>query len=78
MLCANIVQNAQRESARVGEDGGEVRCGGGGGGGVVVVVWWWCGGWVGGVGDGGFSKAVATFNHVGGSFNLLMATTGNV
>ena len=26
----------------------------------------------------GFSKAVATFNHVGGSFNLFMATTGDV
>ena len=71
MLCANIVQNAQRESARVGEDGG---------GGVVVVVegGGGGGGGVGGGGDGGFSKAVATFNHVGGSFNLLMATTGNV
>ena len=30
--------------------------------------------WVG----GGFSKVVATFNHVGGSFNLFMATTGSV
>ena len=26
----------------------------------------------------GFSEAVATFNHVGGSFNLFMATTGDV
>ena len=26
---------------------------------------------------GGFSKVVATFNHVGGSFNLFMATTGD-
>ena len=30
------------------------------------------------VGVGGFSKVVATFNHVWGSFNLFMATTGNV
>ena len=30
------------------------------------------------VGVGGFSKMVATFNHVGGSFNLFMATTGDV
>ena len=30
------------------------------------------------VGDGGFSKVVATFNHVGGSLNLYMATTGDV
>ena len=30
------------------------------------------------VGVGGFSKVVATFNHVGGSFNLFMATTGDV
>ena len=31
------------------------------------------------VGGGwGFSKVVATFNHVGGSFNLFMATTGDV
>ena len=30
--------------------------------------------WVG----GGFSKVVATFNHMGGSFNLFMATTGSV
>ena len=29
-------------------------------------------------GDGEFSKVVATFNHVGGSFDLFMATTGNV
>ena len=28
------------------------------------------------VGVGGFSKVVATFNHVGGSFNLILATTG--
>ena len=27
---------------------------------------------------GGFSKVVATFNHMGGSFNLFMATTGYV
>ena len=27
---------------------------------------------------GGGSKVVATFNHVGGSFNLFMATTGDV
>ena len=26
----------------------------------------------------GFSKVVATFNHVGGSFNLFMGTTGDV
>ena len=30
------------------------------------------------VGVGGFSKVVATFNHVGGSFNLFMVTTGDV
>ena len=30
------------------------------------------------VGVGRFSKVVATFNHVGGSFNLFMATTGDV
>ena len=30
------------------------------------------------VGIGGFSKVVATFNHVGGSFNLILATTGDV
>ena len=30
------------------------------------------------VGVGGFSKVVATFNHVGGSFNLFLATTGDV
>ena len=30
------------------------------------------------VGVGDFSKVVATFNHVGGSFNLFMATTGDV
>ena len=30
------------------------------------------------VGVGGFSKVVATFNHVGGSFNLSMATIRNV
>ena len=29
-------------------------------------------------GDGGFSKVVATFNHVDGSFNLIMPTTGGV
>ena len=29
------------------------------------------------VGVGSFSKLVATFNHVGGSFNLLMAITGD-
>ena len=29
------------------------------------------------VGVGNFSKVVATFNHVGGSFNLLMAITGD-
>ena len=29
------------------------------------------------VGIGSFSKVVATFNHVGGSFNLLMAITGD-
>ena len=32
-------------------------------------------GWV---GVGGFSKVVATFSHVGGSFNLFMATTRDV
>ena len=32
------------------------------------------GGWV----VGGFSKVVATFNHVGGSFNIFMATTVDV
>ena len=32
----------------------------------------------GGGGGGGFSKVVATFNHVGGSFNLSMATSGAV
>ena len=26
----------------------------------------------------GFSKVVATFNHVGGSLNLVMATDGDV
>ena len=30
------------------------------------------------VGVGGFSKVVATFNHVGRSFNIFMATTGGV
>ena len=30
------------------------------------------------VGVGGFSKVVATFNHVGGSFNQFMATTRDV
>ena len=30
------------------------------------------------VGGGGFSKVVATFNHVDGSVNLFMATTGDV
>ena len=30
------------------------------------------------VGFGGFSKVVATFNHVGRSFDLFMATTGDV
>ena len=30
------------------------------------------------VGVGGFFKVGATFNHVGGSFNLFMATTGSV
>ena len=30
------------------------------------------------VGFGGFSKVVATFNHMGRSFNLFMATTGDV
>ena len=30
------------------------------------------------MGVGGFSKVVATFNHVSGSFNLFMATTGGV
>ena len=29
-------------------------------------------------GVGGFSKVVATFNHVGRSFNICMATTGDV
>ena len=29
-------------------------------------------------GVGGFSKVVATLNHVGGPFNLFMATTGDV
>ena len=31
-----------------------------------------------GWGLGGFSKVVATFNHVGGSFNLFLVTTGDV
>ena len=30
------------------------------------------------VGTGGFSRGVATFNHVGGFFNLFMANTGGV
>ena len=30
------------------------------------------------VGAGGFSKVMATLNHVGGSFNLFMATTLNL
>ena len=30
------------------------------------------------VGAGVFPKVVATFNHVGGSFNIFMATTGDV
>ena len=30
------------------------------------------------VGVGGFSKVVATFNHVGGSFNLLLPPPGDV
>ena len=30
------------------------------------------------VGVGGFSNLVTTFNHVGGSFNLFVATTGDV
>ena len=34
--------------------------------------------WILWVGVGSFSKVVATFNHVGGSFNLLMATTRDV
>ena len=29
-------------------------------------------------GVGGFSKVVVTFNHVGGSFDLILATTGDV
>ena len=52
VLCANVAQNAQRESAR------------------SPIIW------VGG--DGGFSKAVAAFNHVGGSFNLFVATARDV
>ena len=42
---------------------------------ILVQVMAWCSQWV---GVGGFSKVVATFNHVGGSFNLFMATTGDV
>ena len=34
---------------------------------AILVIRLW-------VGVGGFSKVVATFNHVGGSFNLFMAT----
>ena len=34
---------------------------------LVLTLW---------VGVGGFSKVVATFSHVGGSFNLFMATPG--
>ena len=36
------------------------------------LKWYW---WV---GVGGFSKVVATFNHVGGSFNIFMTTKGDV
>ena len=36
---------------------------------TAAAEWWWF---------GGFSKVVATFNHVGGSFNLFKATTGGV
>ena len=39
------------------------------------VFFWLSIAWVGG---GGYSKKVATFNHVGGSFNLFMATTRDV
>ena len=39
---------------------------------ILVQVMAWCSQWV---GVGGFSKVVAIFNHVGGSFNLFMATT---
>ena len=42
---------------------------------ILVQVMAWCSQWV---GVGGFSKVVATFNHVGGSFNLFMATTRDV
>ena len=37
----------------------------------LLVILEWVGVW-------GFSKVVATFNHVGGSFALFMATTGDV
>ena len=37
---------------------------------VIIIRQW--------VGAGGFSKVVATFNHVGGSFNLFMAATRGV
>ena len=30
------------------------------------------------MGVGGFSKVAATFNHVGGSFNIFMAPTGGI
>ena len=36
---------------------------------VSIVMWVWV---------EGFSKVMATFNHVDGSFNLSMATTGDV
>ena len=38
---------------------------------TVLLYWMW-------VVVGGFSKVMATFNHVGESFNLFMATTGDV
>ena len=37
----------------------------------VLVPWMW-------VGVGDFSKVLATFNHVVGSVNLFMATTGDI
>ena len=41
---------------------------------IMIVSLWNLSRW----GLWGFSKVVATFNHVGGSFNLFMATTGDV
>ena len=43
---------------------------------IVMYSYYLAGGlWV---GVGGFSKVVASFNHVGGSFDLFMATIGGV